>query len=59
MELVFWMGVEHAKRGELDAAHRELQIAFAADARWRITLQHLADAGWEGMTTELAAQLTA
>ncbi|MGH2463555.1 MAG: DUF1028 domain-containing protein [Candidatus Limnocylindria bacterium] len=59
MELVFWMGIEHAKRGELDAARRELQIAFAADSRWRATLQHLADAGREGMTTELAAQLTA
>ncbi|MEX0631150.1 MAG: DUF1028 domain-containing protein [Chloroflexota bacterium] len=59
MELVFWMGIEHAKRGEMDAARRELQIAFAADARWRTTLQHLADAGREGMTPELAAQLTA
>jgi uncharacterized Ntn-hydrolase superfamily protein len=59
MELVFWMGIEHAKRGELDAARRELQIAFAADSRWRITLQHLADAGREGMTPELATQLTA
>jgi len=59
MELVFWMGIEHAKRGELDAARRELQIAFAADSRWRTTLQHLADAGREGMTPELATQLTA
>ena len=59
MELVFWMGIEHAKRGELDAARRELQVAFAADARWRTTLQHLADAGREGMTPELATQLTA
>jgi len=59
MELVFWMGIEHAKRGELDAARRELQVAFAADSRWRTTLQHLADAGWEGMTPELATQLTA
>ena len=59
MELVFWMGIEHAKRGELDAARAELQIAFAADTRWRTTLQHLADAGREGMTPELAAQLTA
>lgn len=58
MELVFWMGIEHAKRGELEAARRELQIAFTADARWQTTLQHLADAGWEGMTPELAAQLT-
>jgi uncharacterized Ntn-hydrolase superfamily protein len=59
MELAFWMGIEHAKRGELDAARRELRIAFAADARWRTTLQHLADAGREGMTPELATQLTA
>jgi uncharacterized Ntn-hydrolase superfamily protein len=59
MELVFWMGIEHAKRGELDAARRELQIAFAADSHWRTTLQHLADAGREGMTPELATQLTA
>jgi uncharacterized Ntn-hydrolase superfamily protein len=59
MELVFWMGIEHAKRGELDAARRELQVAFAADSRWRTTLQHLADAGREGMTPELATQLTA
>jgi uncharacterized Ntn-hydrolase superfamily protein len=58
-ELVFWMGIEHAKRGELDAARRELQIAFAADSRWRTTLRHLADAGREGMTPELATQLTA
>ena len=47
MELVFWMGIEHAKRGELDAARR-LAIAFAADGRWRTTLQHLAAAGHEG-----------
>ena len=57
MELVFWMGIEHAKRGELAEARRELAIAFAADTRWRTTLQHLADAGREGMSPELAAQL--
>ena len=57
MELVFWMGIEHAKRGEMEAARRELAVAFAADTRWRTTLQHLADAGREGMTPELAAQL--
>jgi uncharacterized Ntn-hydrolase superfamily protein len=57
MELVFWMGIEHAKRGELDEARRELAIAFVADSRWRTTLQHLADAGREGMSSELAAQL--
>jgi uncharacterized Ntn-hydrolase superfamily protein len=57
MELVFWMGIEHAKRGEIAEARRELAIAFAADARWRTTLQHLADANREGMSPELAAQL--
>jgi uncharacterized Ntn-hydrolase superfamily protein len=57
MELVFWMGIEHAKRGEIADARRELAIAFAADTRWRTTLQHLADAGREGMSPELAAQL--
>jgi uncharacterized Ntn-hydrolase superfamily protein len=59
MELVFWMGIEHAKRGELEAARRELAIAFAADTRWRTTLRHLADAGREEMSPELAAKLTA
>ena len=58
-ELVFWMGIEYAKRGELDAARRELAIAFAADPRWRTTLQHLADAGREGLNPELAARLMA
>jgi uncharacterized Ntn-hydrolase superfamily protein len=58
MELVFWIGIEHAKRGELDAARRELQIAFAADSRWRTTLSHLAEARHDGMTPELATELT-
>ncbi|HTI29274.1 MAG TPA: DUF1028 domain-containing protein [Methylomirabilota bacterium] len=56
-ELVFWTGVELAGAGEVEAARRELQIAFAADSRWRTTLQHLADAGREGITPELAASL--
>ena len=56
-ELVFWMGLEYAKRGDLDAARRELATAFAADARWRTTLQHLAVAGREGITPELADRL--
>ena len=34
-----------------------LAVAFAADGRWRTTLEHLAAAGHEGMTTELAAEL--
>lgn len=57
MELVFWMGIEHAKRGEIEDARRELRIAFAADTAWRETLRHLADAGREGMSPELAADL--
>ena len=57
MELVFWMGLEYAKRGDLDAARRELAVAFAADARWRTTLEHLAAARREGITPELAARL--
>ena len=56
-ELVFWRGVELATAGDVEAGRRELQIAFEADARWRTTLQHLADAGREGVTPELAASL--
>src|SRR4026208_664304 len=40
-ELVFWKGVELAAAGDVEAARGELQIAFAADSRWRTTLQHL------------------
>jgi uncharacterized Ntn-hydrolase superfamily protein len=58
-ELVFWRGVELATGGDVEAGRRELQIAYAADARWRTTLQHLADAGREGVTPELAALLLA
>jgi uncharacterized Ntn-hydrolase superfamily protein len=58
-ELVFWRGVELATGGDVEAARRELQIAYAADARWRTTLQHLADAGREGVTPELAELLLA
>jgi len=56
-ELVFWRGVELATAGDVEAGRRELQIAFAADRRWRTTLQHLADAGRDGVTPELAASL--
>jgi len=56
-ELVFWRGVELAVEGDLAAARRELAIAFAADARWRTTLQHLADASREGVTPDLAELL--
>jgi uncharacterized Ntn-hydrolase superfamily protein len=57
-ELVFWWGVELAGRGDLDAARRELRIAFDADRRWRTTLEHLAAGEREGMTPDLAAQLS-
>ena len=57
-ELAFWRGIELAVAGELAAARRELAICFAADERWQTTLRHLAEAGREGMTPELAAQLT-
>ena len=56
-ELVFWKGVELAGAGDVEAARRELQIAFAGDSKWRTTLQHLAEAGREGVTPELAASL--
>jgi uncharacterized Ntn-hydrolase superfamily protein len=56
-ELAFWRGIELATGGDVAAGRRELAIAFAADARWRTTLQHLAAAGREGVTLELAAQL--
>ena len=56
-ELVFWMGLEYAKRGDLDRARQELAVAFGADRRWRTTLEHLAAAQREGITPELAAQL--
>jgi len=56
-ELVFWMGLEYAKRGDVDAARRELAIAFHGDTRWRTTLEHLAEARREGMTPELASEL--
>lgn len=58
-ELVFWGGVQLAISGDLDGARRELAIAFAADTRWRTTLQHLADSGREGITPELATALLA
>lgn len=58
-ELAFWMGIEHLRRGELEAARRELQVAFDADARWRTTLQHLVDARWENLTPEMVGSLKA
>ncbi len=58
-ELVFWAGVELATGGDVEGARRELRIAFAADSRWRTTLQHLAGGRREGVTPELAAELLA
>jgi uncharacterized Ntn-hydrolase superfamily protein len=58
-ELVFWRGVELATGGDLEAARRELAIAFAADDTWRATLEHLAAGRREGVTPELAAALLA
>jgi uncharacterized Ntn-hydrolase superfamily protein len=56
-ELVFWKGVELAVAGDVEAARRELAVAFAADSRWRTTLRHLGDGGREGVTAELSARL--
>ena len=58
-ELVFWRGIELAAGGDVPAARRELQVAFAADERWRTTLEHLAASRREGVTPELAAALLA
>ena len=58
-ELVFWRGVELATGGDVDGGRRELLIAFAADRRWRTTLEHLAAGRREGVTPELAAALLA
>jgi uncharacterized Ntn-hydrolase superfamily protein len=58
-ELVFWMALDLAKRGDVEAARREMAIAVAADVAWRNTLEHLAQAGREGITPEIAAELLA
>ena len=58
-ELVFWRGVELATGGDVEGGRHELEIAFAADKRWRTTLQHLADGRREGVTPELAELLLA
>jgi hypothetical protein len=58
-ELCFWRGVELATGGDVEGGRRELQIAFAADRRWRTTLEHLAAGGREGVTPELAKLLLA
>jgi hypothetical protein len=56
-ELVFWSALELATKGDLEAGRREMAIAIGADDSWRRTLEHLARAGREGVTPELAAQL--
>lgn len=56
-ELVFWRGLELAVGGDVEAARRELSIAFDAEPAWRTTLEHLADAGREGVTRALADEL--
>jgi uncharacterized Ntn-hydrolase superfamily protein len=58
-ELVFWRGVELATGGDVEGGRRELQIAFAADPRWRTTLEHLAAGEREGVTAGLAQELLA
>jgi len=58
-ELAFWKGVELATAGDVEGGRRELQVAFAADKRWRTTLEHLAQARREGVTPELAEVLLA
>ncbi|HET9540548.1 MAG TPA: DUF1028 domain-containing protein [Candidatus Limnocylindria bacterium] len=56
-ELVFWRALELATAGDVEGGRREMAIAVAADESWRRTLEHLAQAGREGVTPELAAQL--
>jgi uncharacterized Ntn-hydrolase superfamily protein len=58
-ELVFWRGIELGVAGDIETARTELRIAFAADERWRTTLQHLADVSREGVTPQLAELLLA
>jgi uncharacterized Ntn-hydrolase superfamily protein len=57
-ELVFWRALELATAGDIEGGRREMAIALQADDTWRRTLEHLAQAGREGVTPELAAQLT-
>lgn len=56
-ELVFWRALELANAGDVEGGRREMAIALKADDSWRRTLEHLAQAGREGVTPELAAQL--
>lgn len=57
LELAFWTAVDWAKRGDLDAARREMGIAIGGDARWRTTLQHMAQSG--RIAPDLAERLLA
>lgn len=54
-ELAFWTAIELARRGEIEAAQREMAAAIAADGHWRTTLEHLAAGG--RVDPELARQL--
>lgn len=54
-ELAFWTAIELARRGEMEAAQREMAAAIAADGHWRTTLEHLAAGG--RVDPELARQL--
>jgi uncharacterized Ntn-hydrolase superfamily protein len=56
-ELVFWRAIELANAGDFGGARREMAIAVAADESWRRTLEHLAEAGREGITQEIAAEM--
>jgi uncharacterized Ntn-hydrolase superfamily protein len=44
-ELTFWTALEMARRGETEAARREMAAAMAADPHWRRTLEHMAAGG--------------
>jgi uncharacterized Ntn-hydrolase superfamily protein len=58
-ELVFWRAVELANAGDMVGARHEMAVAVAADESWRHTLEHLAEGGREGITSEIAAALLA
>lgn len=54
-ELAFWTALDMAKRGEMDAARREMGAAMEADPHWRATLEHMAAGG--RVDPEVARQL--
>lgn len=45
MQLVFRRGIELAAAGDVDAARRELAIAYAVDSRWRTAVERFVAAG--------------